>query len=899
MLLTVVVPLAGTPGPASALAVSARAMSTRAAGGGNVDRVDPFIGTTGASDTEYGGMIPSTAPPFGMTRWSPMTRQNKVSVLPYRLGDPKITGFIGTHQPAIWMGDSGYVAGMPGVGEVKTAERDRGLPYSHRDETASPEQYAVDMHPSPGQTLRARLTATSRVGFLRLTYPKGAAANFVVQATRSGVTGNVHIDPARREITGYNPDRQDSGLGPFKAPHFKGYFVARFDTSFAGHGTANGAVRHDGQSDRTGPDVAGYVRFPAGAVTVTVRIATSFISVAQARANLDAEIPDGRSFDQTVAQVRAAWAAKLDRIRVQGGTRPQLTTLYTALYHALQYPSEMSEGGRYYSAYDDKVHRGISYTGYSLWDTFRAENALLILLAPERVNGMVTSMLQDYREGGWLPVWKNLTETNIMVGTNADSVIAEDIAKGFRGFDLNLAYQAVRKDAMTPPDYDTLLPYFDREPFAPVQARAGLTAYKKNGWVAADHSYAAGSRTLDYAYEDYAVAQVAKAAGKTSDAAYFLNRSKNYRKLYNRATGFMQARNRDGSWAPDGWVEGDQWAYTADVLHDIPGLIRLKGGNAAFAAWLDDHFGGGHNDPTNEPSHHIPYLYDYAGQPWKTQHLVRKIAATGFHTAPDGLPGNDDCGQMSAWYVFSALGFYPVNPASGRYAVSSPLFDKVTLDLPGSARPLVINAPGTATRPYIQGLKVNGRPVGRPFLAHTDLAHGGNLDFTMNQAPQRWGATTTPPPLNLALDRPATMINGTPAAQWGKPTANAVDGYPQTMAQSTGGAPWSLQVDLGRAASVGRVVVDPDWQNHPTAYDIKTSTNGTDWTTVARDPAAGGTTGCSAHGVKTCGQRRTYAFTPVKARYLRLEVHSWASAWTGTPLPWNGWALKELQAYSS
>jgi putative alpha-1,2-mannosidase len=306
-----------------------------------VNLVDPFIGTTGASDTEYGR------------------------------DDPE-------HGSAVR--DDAVVADDPA-------------------KTASPQEYTVDMHPSPGQTLRAQLTATSRVGFLRLTYPRGAAANFVVQATRSGITGNVHIDPARREITGYNPDRQDGYLGPFRAPHFKGYFVARFETSFAGYGTASGVAQHDGRSDRTDRNVAGYVRFPAGAVTVTVRIATSFISVAQARANLDKEIPDGRSFDRTAAQVKTAWAAKLDRIRVRGGTRAQLTTFYTALYHALQYPSEMSEDGRYYSAYDDKVHRGVSYTGYSLWDTFRAENALLILLAPERVNGMVTSMLQDYREG--------------------------------------------------------------------------------------------------------------------------------------------------------------------------------------------------------------------------------------------------------------------------------------------------------------------------------------------------------------------------------------------------------------------------------------------------------------------------------------------------------------------
>ncbi|MFI1092602.1 GH92 family glycosyl hydrolase [Streptomyces sp. NPDC020917] len=893
MLATLVVPVG------AANAAAAEPLGTPHQGS-NVDNVDPFIGTTGSSSTEYGGMIPSTAPPFGMTRWSPMTRVNYVSRLPYHLNDPKITGFIGTHQPAIWMGDSGYVVGMPGVGAVKTAEADRGLPYSHSDETASPEKYTVNMHPSPGQTLRAELTATSRVGMLRLTYPQGEASNFVMQATRAGITGNVHVDPATREITGYNPDRQDSNLGPFKATGFKGYFVARFDTAFASYGTASGATQYEGQDDRTDQNAAAYVRFPAGTVTVGVRIATSFISVAQARANLDAEIPDHQKFDTTVARTKAAWADKLDRVDISGASPGQRATFYTAMYHALQYPSEMSEHGRYYSAYDDKVHKGVSYTGYSLWDTFRAENAFLTLFAPERINGMVTSMLQDYQQGGWLPMWKNITETNIMEGTSADSVIAEDIAKGFHGFDLNLAYQAVYKDAMTPPDQDTTLWYGDRQQGTPVEARAGLTWYKQNGWVAADHTAEAGTRTLDFAYEDYAVAQVAKAAGKDSDAAYFLDRSKNYRNEYNAGTGFMQARNLDGSWAGGGWTEGDQWVYTNDVMHDVPGLIALKGGDEKFTSWLDSYFAGGHNNHTNEPSHHIPYLYDYSGRPWRTQELVHQIANANYKDAPDGLSGNEDCGQMSAWYLFSAMGFYPVNPASGQYAVGSPFFDKVTLKLPGGHRPLVISSPGAGANPYVQNLALNGKQITEPFLSQTDLTRGGHLDFTMNAAPQAWAATTTPPAPDpdLAHFKPVTMLNGTPATGWGKPTENAVDGNPSTLAQSTTGDPWSLQVDLGGATTVGRVSVAPDWENYPVGYDIKVSTDGSSWTTVASEADAGGTDGCAAHGVTKCGQSHTYAFTPVKARYVQLSVSNWASAKTGAPATGYGWALAEFGVYA-
>ncbi|MCF3133643.1 GH92 family glycosyl hydrolase [Streptomyces olivochromogenes] len=892
MLLASFIPPIGGPGPAVA---EPQSVSTSAS---NVDKVDPFIGTTGDSDTEYGGMIPSTAPPFAMTRWSPMTRENYVSGLPYRLNDPKITGFIGTHQPAIWMGDSGYTVGMPGVGAVKTAAADRGLPYSHSDETASPEKYTVNMHPAPGQTLRAELTATSRVGFLRLTYPRGAATNFVMQAIRSGTTGKVHVNPARREITGYNPDRQDNKLGPFKAPGFKGYFVARFDTAFADYGTATGATQYEGDADRTDQNVSGYVRFPAGTVTVHVRIATSFISVEQARANLDQEIPNRQSFGATVAKTRAAWAEKLDRVGINGGTHDQLATFYTGMYHALQYPSEMSEHGRYYSAYDDKVHKGVSYTGYSLWDTFRAQNAFLTMFAPERVNDLVTSMLQDYKQGGWLPLWKNITETNIMEGTSADSVIAEDIVKGFHGFDRDLAYQAVRKDAMTPPDDDTTLWYGDRQEGTPVEARAGLTWYKKNGWVAADRTAEAGTRTLDFAYEDYAVAQVAKAVGKTADAEYFLKRSKNYKNLYNTATGLMQARKLDGSWADGAWTEGDEWVYTNDVLHDVPGLMALKGGKAEFASWLDRYFAGGHNNHTNEPSHHIPYLYDYAGRPWRTQELVRQIANSNYRNAPDGLSGNEDCGQMSAWYLFSAMGFYPVNPASGQYAVGSPFFDKVTLNLPGAHRPLVITSPHAASRPYVQALKLNGKSIAKPFLSHKALMGGGRLDFTMNEAPQAWGASTPPPAPDLAHFKPVKMINGTPAREWGKPSENAVDGSLSSMAQSTTGAPWSLQVDLGRVTTVGRTTVTPDWENYPVSYDIKTSKDGTNWTTVARESDSGGTTGCADHGVTRCGQPHTYTVEPTQARYVQLAVSKWVSAKTGRPAPDYGWALGEFEVYA-
>src|SRR5262249_33392249 len=416
---------------------------------------------------------------------------------------------------------------------------------------------------------------------------------------------------------------------------------------------------------------------------VEVQVGTSFISIEQARANLDAELP-AWNFEATRNELKQIWNAKLGIASVEGATDDQKHIFYTGLYHALLYPKLLSENGRYYSAFDDQIHNGVSYTAFSIWDTFRAENSLLTLFAPERIDAMINALLQDYREGGWLPKWPNPSYTNIMIGTHADSLIAEAINKGFSGFDHQLAYQAVYKDASTPPEGDTTRRWLDREPGVPYEARAGLTYAQRLGYIPADKVSESASSTLEESYDDYAVAQIARAVGKSAEYELFMRRARNYRNLFNSARGFMQARNSDGSLAtPDaGWTEGDQWVYLFAPLHDIPGVMALLGGRVAFNARLDEHFGAHHNQHDNEPSHHYAYLYDYGGQPWKTQALVRRIAREAYANSPSGVLGNEDCGQMSAWYVFTALGFYPVNPASAQYMIGSPMFARVILNLP-------------------------------------------------------------------------------------------------------------------------------------------------------------------------------------------------------------------------
>jgi predicted alpha-1,2-mannosidase len=718
-----------------------------------IDEVNVMIGTTGPSVYDYGGMIPGVATPFGMTHWTAQTRANKISVYSYNYKDTTIQGFIGTHQPAIWMGDYGQVIVMPQTGALQPAKK---LPFNHADETAAPNYYAVKMDDG-GQPIRAEMTATTRAGFLRFTFPAAKTSHIVITASRSERTeGFVQIDASAREIVGYNPDRMSAELGP-PLPNFKGYFVVQFSKSFASSGTWAGERIHSGDRQRSGHHVGAYVTFPTTrGEAVEVKIGTSFISIEQARDNLRREIP-GWDFEGVRTAGRRVWNEALGKINIQGGSRDERVNFYTAMYHSLLFPRTFSEYGRYYSAFDDRIHHGVSYNDYSLWDTFRAEHPLLILIEPARVPGMITSLLQMYEEGGWMPKWPNPTYSNIMIGTHADSVLADAYVKGMRGFDLKKAYAAAYKDAMTPPDGDAHNRWSDRAPWTAYEARGGLTWYKALGYVPIDKTDESVSNTLEFAYDDFCVAQLAKAVGRMADYEMFMKRSRNYQNIYDSAVGFMRAKRADGSWDEESWAstedrkpgftEGSPWTYLFCVMQDVPGMIKLMGGDERFAAKLDENFAGGHYRHDNEPGHHYTYLYDYAGQPWKTQERVREAMVAHYHNAPDGLSGNDDCGQMSAWYIFSAMGFYPVTPGSTLYAIGSPLFARATIMLGGPYRKgpfTVIARNQSPENKYIQSATLNGKPLNEPFIRHADIANGSTLVFRMGARPnKKWGLGRT------------------------------------------------------------------------------------------------------------------------------------------------------------
>ncbi|KAF5371481.1 hypothetical protein D9615_009625 [Tricholomella constricta] len=720
------------------------------------DHVNLLIGNGGDTPNGSGGMIPSTAPPFAMTRWVAQTHQNYVSVTPYNWTASTIHGFQATRQPAIWMGESGPVVVVPGVTQrgqlnVKAKFEERGLRMRKETEKITPSYYSIVLDDGLGGEVHVEQSATSRVGHLRFTFTTNETPYIILESSRPSVLTStptnisfphgtvalhLHAKSSRvHEICGFN-----------------GYYCARFDyededESYSNFGVVQNATTYPGSLSGKGTLLAGYALFPSQKGRVVVN----------ARRNIDEEIPDASNLENTAHKTRTAWTEKLDRFALEGATEVQKEVFWTGVAHALQvsvYPSEQHEQDAYYSGYDGKVHRGRgieSYTGYSIWDTYRAQWAFLILFAPERLPGMITSMLADYEQGGWLPMWKNIVETNIMVGTHADSLIAEAVLKGVEGFDKELAWEAVWKDATVPPNDDLSVSYFDREEHVDYEVRAGLSSvYASKGWVANDVHSESASRTLDYAYDDYAAYKLAVALGKPDDVTSFLL-ERSLRApftLFNSGTGFMEARNADGSWAgPDnGWTEGDKWAYSFDVVHDIPALIEKGGGNESFVRSLDEHFNGGHNDHTNEPSHHIPYLYALAGAAYKTQARVREIAQMNYNNTPTGLSGNEDCGQMSSWYIFSAMGFYPVNPVSGEYVVGSPFFDKITIDIPPTPqqdpqrkRKLTIIAQGAPTKPYIKSLTVNGRRVDTPIIRHEDIADGGEIVFEMSDVVQEWG----------------------------------------------------------------------------------------------------------------------------------------------------------------
>lgn len=551
-----------------------------------VDYVNPLIGTHGPY--EYGSTAPLVAVPFGMTHWTPMNQEISPGVRAYRYYQKKIRGFLATHRPAIWMGDYGQVALMPGTGKIEVDRDRRSMEYRHRDETVTPYYYRVILDPDRSSRIDTEITASERCGIINFSFKDPANPHVVIDASmHENYSGSVTVNPEAGEVTGYNSDRY-SDVESKKLKKFRGYFVIVFDRPVTGFGTYLDREYGKGRKSLTGNRIGAVVRF-SGAESVTARVGTSFISLEQARENLRREIPRN-DFEAVKRKTRQAWQEQLEKIEIKTADDNQKGVFYTSLYRSLLFPRIFSEYGRYYSPFDEKIHSGVSYNDYSLWDTFRALHPLLILVVPQRVPGMITSLIQMYREGGYMPKWPNPTYTNIMIGTHADSVIADAYIKGIRGFDAREAYRAMKKNALTPPEGDRSKKWGDRDPYTSYEARGGLSWYMKYGYIPADKTKESVARTVEFSYGDFCLAEMAGALNYKEDSRLFGKRSRNYRNLYRNVTRFMAPRKSDGSWHPnqtEGFTEGSPWTYLFGAMHDVPGMIELMGGKKnSFSAWM-------------------------------------------------------------------------------------------------------------------------------------------------------------------------------------------------------------------------------------------------------------------------------------------------------------------------
>jgi len=725
--------------------------------------VNPFIGTGG-----HGHTYPGPSLPFGMIQPGPDTRLTGWdSCAGYHYSDTKIIGFSHTHLSGTGIPDYGDVLLMPVGRDLYTPDLESGsdgLPryasaFSHQQEEASAGYYAVTLLDSG---VRAELTTTLRAALHRYRFPEQRPANVVLDLVHRDEVLDSSIEiVSDREVAGHRRSRSwanDQRL----------FFVIRFSRPMTSSAIVAAPPVNSAAREADGKSLRAVLSFGLGGDPLLVKVGISAVSIEGARRNLDAELP-GWDFDAVRARARDAWERELGRIRVDGGTHDQRTVFYTALYHAMLTPNVYMDVDGQYRGRDLEVHKAEGFTYYSvfsLWDTFRALHPLLTLVDPARTSDFVKTMLQQYHDGGRLPVWElSANETDTMIGYHAVPVIADAIVKGIPGIDERLALEAMIHSAD--------------------DNRAGLDAYRRRGYIDSTDASESVSRTLEYAYDDWCIAMVASRLGRTADADRFVRRSQSWRNVFDPSSGFMRARV-EGQWFSPfdpaevnvHYTEANAWQYSFFVPQDVDGLIRAHGGDAKFAAKLDALFSAdskttgreqaditglvGQYAHGNEPSHHIAYLYDFAGQPWKTQALVRRLLDTMYSAQPDGMIGNDDCGQMSAWFVMSALGIYEVTPGLNQYAIGSPLFPSATIQL-GNGRTFALqsNAPaGTSAEArakavYVERASLNGVSYAKSYLTFDAVERGGALTFEMGTTPNRsWGSSVS--------DRPHSSVAGPP-----------------------------------------------------------------------------------------------------------------------------------------
>ena len=747
--------------------------SSRAQGIPPVTYVNPFIGT-GAVDSNSlsGSNFPGACAPFGLVQLSPDTRESPDDPASgYDYNDHSIVGFSHTHLSGTGVADLYDVMFMPYTGKVqwnagdqKTQTGGYRSAFSHDQEQASPGYYSVNLKT---WNTRVELTATEHAGLQRYTFPSDPRAHVIIDMdhtldkkrnywecriiTAQLKVINDHTIEGYRVLTGWSRLR-------------KVYFHAEFSQPFVSTAMLNGNKVTEGGLLANGTRVKAVLDFnTTDGKPVLVKVGISSVSQDGARKNLEAET-SGFDFDGTVARARAEWNQRLSVIDIDG-TDEQKRIFYTGLYHAFTQPNNLADVDGSYIGTDYAVHKaadGTHYSTFSLWDTYRAANPLYTLIAPEKTAAFVRSFLRQYETYGYLPIWQLWGDENYcMIGNHSIPVIVDAYLKGIPGVDYEEAYKAIK--ASSTQDH----------PGAPFHL---LDQYQ---FFPEDKESQSVSLTLEIAYDDWCVAQMAAKMGKQDDYQYFLKRSAYYRNLYDPSTHFFRGKNSDGRWlspfdpltyggnggAP--YTEGNGWQYFWYVPQDVPDLINLVGGRAAFTAKLDTFFtlqakagdvngnaSGfiGQDAHGNEPSHHTPYLYDYAGQPWKTQLYTARIMQELYNDKSSGYSGNEDCGQMSAWYIFSSMGFYPVNPASSVYCFGSPQLKKAVVRLSGGKVFTVLAPKAGGKNVYIQSVRLNGKPYAKTYLTNADIMTGSTLEFEMGDKPnKKWGSAPEDAPVGSAF----------------------------------------------------------------------------------------------------------------------------------------------------
>ncbi|GAC25383.1 alpha-1,2-mannosidase [Paraglaciecola mesophila KMM 241] len=723
-----------------------------------VNYVNPLMGTDSKFSLSNGNTYPAIATPWAMNFWTPMTAPIGDGWT-YKYNDDQIRGIKQTHQPSPWLNDYGAFSLMAVTGEMKFNQDDRASWYSHKAEQASPDYYSVYL---ASYDVTAEVTPTERAAQFRFTFPDTDDAYIILDAFDKG--SMVKIIPEERKIIGYA--RNNHGGVP---DNFHNYFVAEFDKDFEISRTWTDEYQLNADAIQSkGEHVGAVIGFKTKrGETVSVKIASSFISPEQAQLNLDREIGQD-TFDTTREKAHKYWQDELSRIEIVDDNKDNLRTFYSALYRVLLFPRkfyEYNQAGEvvHYSPYNGEVLPGYMFTDNGFWDTFRAVFPFFTLMYPELDAQIMEGLANTYKESGWLPEWASPGHRGVMIGSNSAVNIADAYLKGITDIDIDTLYEAIVKNAQVD----------EGRPVSSV-GREGVDYYNELGYVPYDvgiHENAA--RTLEYAFADFNIYRLAERLGKTDDATKYKQRAMNYKHLFDKQSGWMRGKNEDGSFQTpfnplkwgDAFTEGNSLHYTWSVFHDISGLKDMMGGDQAFVNKLDsvfsmpptfdDSYYGftiheiremqivnmGNYAHGNQPIQHMSYLYNYAGQPWKTQYHVRNIMDKLYSATPDGYCGDEDNGQTSAWYVFSALGFYPVAPGSDEYVLGSPLFDKATLHLQNGERFTVTGNSNSKDNIYVNSAKLNGKTFEKTFLSHQQIQRGGEISFDMSSQPNKSWAT--------------------------------------------------------------------------------------------------------------------------------------------------------------